>query len=152
MLASAQQDEPAARFRAIARPQLAGPGEAGTLRYDFGGLEVWTRAPPSGRPDVLYLHWIGASRPGRGVGAAGMRALAAVADQAGLALALHADPWGAERMGRDTLRAWYERFGFRATRDRLVAYWPGRLGLPMWRAAAAARAGVTAEAGWAAAA
>lgn len=135
MLASVQEKGPAARFRAIARPLLAGRGEAGTLRYDFGGLEVWTRAPPSGRPDVLYLHWIGAPRPGRSAGAAGMRALTGAADQAGLTLVLHADPWGAGRMGRDMLRAWYESFGFRATRDRLVPYWPGRLGLPMLRAA-----------------
>lgn len=138
MPASPEGAQPIARFRAIARPLLAGRGEAGTMRYNFGGLEVWARLPPSGRRDMLYLHWIGAPRPGRGVGAAGMRALVTAADEAGLTLALHADPWGAGRMERDVLRAWYERSGFRATCERLVPYWPSRLGLPMLRTARAA--------------
>jgi hypothetical protein len=36
-------------------------------------------------------------------------------------------------MPRDALRRWYERFGFEATTEHLVAYWPGRLGLEMRR-------------------
>ena len=62
-----------------------------------------------------------------------MRSLTEVADRAGLTLVLHADPWGPHPMERSTLRAWYERFGFAATSDDLVPYWPGRVGLAMCR-------------------
>jgi hypothetical protein len=62
-----------------------------------------------------------------------MRLLADIAEEAGVALQLHADPWGANPMTRDALQAWYERFGFVARSGDLVPYWPGRLGLAMWR-------------------
>jgi hypothetical protein len=83
---------------------------------------------------LLYLYWVGALRPGRGDGTTGLRWLTDIADQAGVTLVLHADPWGTrEGMSRDVLRTWYERFGFAAKSNRLVPYWPGRLGLTMCR-------------------
>ncbi len=126
---------PVERFLRLARRRAAGAGGSGTRRYLFGGLEVWLR-PLAAAPDTaVELVWVGALRPGHGEGGAGMRALAALADRAGVALRLHADPWGRRgRMSRGDLRRWYERFGFEAATDALEAYWPGRLGLAMRRA------------------
>lgn len=63
-----------------------------------------------------------------------MLRLLCLADEAAIALVLHADPWGSRgRMTREALRAWYARFGFVARTGRLVSYWPGRVGLELWR-------------------
>jgi hypothetical protein len=66
-----------------------------------------------------------------------MRLLADIAEEAGVALQLHADPWGANPMMGDALQAWYGRFGFGfgfvARSGDLVPYWPERVGLAMWR-------------------
>jgi hypothetical protein len=130
----AAEHEPGARFRTLSEPMFLGRGEWGTERYEFGSLEVWARSLPSAPQGSLYLYWVGALRPGRGDGTAGLRWLTEVADEAGVTLVLHADPWGTrERMPRDVLRTWYERYGFAARSNRLVPYWPGRLGLTMCR-------------------
>ena len=65
---------------------------------------------------------------------AGLRWLTEVANEVGVTLVLHADPWGTrEGMPREVLKTWYERYGFAARSNRLVLYWHGRLGLTMCR-------------------
>lgn len=89
------------------------------------------------RPDFSFLSDIGYSTVSRlrhGRATAGLRWLTEVADEAGVTLVLHADPWGTrEGMPRDVLRTCYERYDFAARSNRLVPYWPDRLGLTMCR-------------------
>ena len=128
------RSSPVAQFQVLAHAQSNGRSDDGTTRYLFGGLEIWLRPLASAPATTLELYWAGALRLGRGEGSAGMQTLVNFADRAGVALLLYADPWGQRpRMARDALRRWYERFGFEASAEHLVAYWPCRLGLEMRR-------------------
>lgn len=79
-----------------------------------GNVSVGLVTDPT-NPNTAHIESVRALQTGGGAGSKAMEHIAALADQHGVRLTLHADPLDVAGIGSRKLVEWYKRFGFRIT-------------------------------------